>query len=52
VAVPFLLTQPGGSRVLGYTRSSSIIPAPELPSNLMKQLPRDGLLPITLLAMA
>lgn len=50
VAAPFVLTQPGDARVLGfYTLSSSIIPAPELPPELMKRLPRYGQLPVTLL---
>jgi GNAT superfamily N-acetyltransferase len=50
VAAPFVLTQPGSLAVLGfYTLSSSIIPVEELPPNLMKQLPRYGQLPVTLL---
>jgi GNAT superfamily N-acetyltransferase len=50
VAAPFVLTQPGDPKVLGfYTLSSSIIPVDELPSNLMKRLPRYGQLPVTLL---
>lgn len=49
-AVPFVLTQPGEPKVLGfYTLSSSIIPAQELPADLMKRLPRYGQLPVTLL---
>ncbi len=44
-----MLTQPGSSKVLGfYTLSSSIIPVGELPEELMKRLPRDGQLPVTL----
>ncbi|WP_261214238.1 GNAT family N-acetyltransferase [Variovorax sp. CY25R-8] len=50
VAAPFVLTQPGAPKVLGfYTLSSSIIPAGELPADLMKRLPRYGQLPVTLL---
>ena len=50
VAAPFVLTQPGDPKVLGfYTLSSSIIPVDELPPDLMKQLPRYGQLPVTLL---
>ena len=50
VAAPFVLTQPGDTRVLGfYTLSSSIVPADELPADLMKRLPRYGQLPVTLL---
>lgn len=50
VAAPFVLTQPGETRVFGfYTLSSSIIPADELPAELMKRLPRYGQLPVTLL---
>ena len=50
VAAPFVLTQPGSPRVLGfYTLSSSIIPVGELPPDLMKRLPRYGQLPVTLL---
>ena len=50
VAAPFVLTQPGSRKVLGfYTLSSSIIPVGELPSGLMKRLPSYGQLPVTLL---
>lgn len=50
VAAPFVLTQPGDPRVLGfYTLSSSIIPVDELPPELMKRLPRYSQLPVTLL---
>lgn len=50
VAAPFVLTQPGNAKVLGfYTLSSSIIPVDELPPDLMKRLPRYGQLPVTLL---
>ncbi|WP_312283460.1 GNAT family N-acetyltransferase [Candidatus Igneacidithiobacillus taiwanensis] len=50
VAAPFVLTQPGNAKVLGfYTLSSSIIPVIELPLEMMKQLPRYGQLPVTLL---
>jgi GNAT superfamily N-acetyltransferase len=50
VAAPFIFTQPGRPAVLGfYTLSSSIIPVAELPPDLMKQLPRYGQLPVTLL---
>lgn len=50
VAAPFVLTQPGDPKVLGfYTLSSSIIPVEELPPDLMKRLPRYGQLPVTLL---
>jgi hypothetical protein len=50
VAAPFVLTQPGSPRVLGfYTLSASIIPVDELPPDLMKRLPRYGQLPVTLL---
>lgn len=50
VAAPFVLTQPGDPRVLGfYSLSSSIIPVDELPKELMKRLPRYGQLPVTLL---
>lgn len=50
VAAPFVLTQPGSPKVLGfYTLSSSIIPVGELPPDLMKRLPRYGQLPVTLL---
>ena len=50
VAAPFVLTQPGDPKVLGfYTLSSSIIPVSELPEELMKRLPRYGQLPVTLL---
>lgn len=50
VAAPFVFTQPGSFVVLGfYTLSSSIIPVDELPPDLMKQLPRYGQLPVTLL---
>lgn len=50
VAAPFVLTQPGDFKVLGfYTLSSSIIPVNELPEALMKRLPRYGQLPVTLL---
>lgn len=50
VAAPFVLTQPGDPKVLGfYTLSSSIIPVDELPPDLMKRLPRYGQLPVTLL---
>jgi GNAT superfamily N-acetyltransferase len=50
VAAPFVLTQPGRRTVLGfYTLSASIIPVQELPPELMKQLPRYGQLPVTLL---
>lgn len=50
VAAPFVLTQPGDPKVLGfYTLSSSIIPVDELPPELMKRLPRYGQLPVTLL---
>ncbi len=50
VAAPFVLTQPGNLKVLGfYTLSSSIIPVGELPEQLMKRLPRYGQLPVTLL---
>lgn len=50
VAAPFVFTQPGDPKVLGfYTLSSSIIPANELPAELMKRLPRYGQLPVTLL---
>lgn len=50
VAAPFVLTQPGDPKVLGfYTLSSSIIPVDELPTDLMKRLPRYGQLPVTLL---
>ncbi|MCI2808932.1 GNAT family N-acetyltransferase [Eoetvoesiella caeni] len=50
VAAPFVFTQPGDPKVLGfYTLSSSIISADELPVELMKRLPRYGQLPVTLL---
>lgn len=50
VAAPFVLTQPGDPKVLGfYTLSSSIIPVDELSQDLMKRLPRYGQLPVTLL---
>ncbi len=50
VAAPFVLTQPGDAKVLGfYTLSSSIIPVEELPPELIKRLPRYGQLPVTLL---
>ncbi|MCE5361364.1 MAG: GNAT family N-acetyltransferase [Acidithiobacillus sp.] len=50
VAAPFVLTQPGSAKVLGfYTLSSSIIPVTELPPEMMKRLPRYGQLPVTLL---
>ena len=50
VAAPFVLTQPGDPKVLGfYTLSSSIIPVDDLPADLMKRLPRYGQLPVTLL---
>ncbi len=50
VAAPFVFTQPGDPKVLGfYTLSSSIIPVGELPPELMKRLPRYGQLPVTLL---
>ena len=50
VAAPFVLTQSGSSKVLGfYTLSSSIIPVDELPPDLMKRLPRYAQLPVTLL---
>ena len=50
VAAPFVLTQPGDPKVLGfYTLSSSIIPVEELPPEMMKRLPRYGQLPVTLL---
>jgi len=50
VAAPFIFTQPGDSKVLGfYTVSSSIISVDELPPDLMKRLPRYGQLPVTLL---
>lgn len=50
VAAPFVLTQPGSPKVLGfYTLSSSIISVGELPPDLMKRLPRYGQLPVTLL---
>lgn len=50
VAAPFVLTQPGDPKVLGfYSLSSSIIPVDELSQDLMKRLPRYGQLPVTLL---
>jgi predicted GNAT family N-acyltransferase len=50
VAAPFVFTQADSPVVLGfYTLSSSIIPVAELPPDLMKQLPRYGQLPVTLL---
>lgn len=50
VAAPFVLTQPGDAKVLGfYTLSSSLIAADELGAALMKRLPRYGQLPVTLL---
>lgn len=50
VAAPFVFTQPGSPKVLGfYTLSSSIIPVEQLPPDLMKRLPRYGQLPVTLL---
>ncbi len=50
VAAPFVFTQADSPVVLGfYTLSSSIIPVDELPPELMKQLPRYGQLPVTLL---
>ncbi|MBS0314348.1 MAG: GNAT family N-acetyltransferase [Proteobacteria bacterium] len=50
VAAPFVFTQPGNPKVLGfYTLSSSIIVMDELPAALMKRLPRYGQLPVTLL---
>lgn len=50
VAAPFIFTQLGDSKVLGfYTVSSSIISVDELPPDLMKRLPRYGQLPVTLL---
>lgn len=50
VAAPFVLTRPGSPAILGfYTLSASIIPVQELPPDLMKQLPRYGQLPVTLL---
>lgn len=50
VAAPFVFAQADSPVVLGfYTLSSSIIPVAELPPDLMKQLPRYGQLPVTLL---
>jgi GNAT superfamily N-acetyltransferase len=50
VAASFVLTQPGSRAVLGfYTLSAAVIPARELPPELMKRLPRYGQLPVTLL---
>ncbi len=50
VAAPFVLTQPGSARVLGfYTLSSSIISVDELPPDLMKRVPHYGQLPVALL---
>lgn len=50
VAAPFVLSQPGSLKVLGFfTLSSSIIRVEELPLDLMKRLPRYGQLPVTLL---
>jgi GNAT superfamily N-acetyltransferase len=50
VAAPFVFTRPGRTEVLGfYTLSASVIPAGELPPDLMKRLPRYGQLPVTLL---
>lgn len=50
VAAPFVFTQPGSPAVLGfYTLSATIIPVDELPSDLMKRMPRYGQLPVTLL---
>lgn len=50
VTAPFVFTQPGSLAVLGfYTLSASVILVDELPSHLMKRLPRYGQLPVTLL---
>jgi predicted GNAT family N-acyltransferase len=50
VAAPFVLTLPPGSRVLGYfTLSASHVDTSELPSALVKKLPRYPQLPVTLL---
>jgi hypothetical protein len=50
VAAPFVFTQPGSKAVLAlYTLCASSIPVDELPPDLMKRLPRDGQLPVTLL---
>lgn len=50
VAAPFVLTRPSSAKVLGfYTLSSSVIALDELPSDLMKRLPRYSQLPVTLL---
>jgi GNAT superfamily N-acetyltransferase len=49
VAAPFVLVLPDGGIAGYYTLSASAVPAPELPPDIVRKLPRYPLIPATLL---
>ena len=49
IAAPFVLVLPDGAIAGYYTLSSTAVPAPELPADVIRRLPRYPLIPATLL---
>jgi GNAT superfamily N-acetyltransferase len=49
IAAPFVLVLPDGTIAGYYTLSSTAVPAPELPGDVIRKLPRYPLIPATLL---